>query len=75
MTARSRPVPPRIDAVDPDMARVFAAKSGMERLRIAHEAWAQARERLIAFLTAEHPEWNPTEVRQQVAKRLLSGSD
>ena len=75
MTARPRPVPPRIDAVDPDMARVFAAMSGMERLRIADKAWAQARERLIAFLTAEHPDWSPTEVRRQVARRLLSGSD
>jgi len=34
------------------MAKVFGEKSGMERLRIAQEASAQARERLIAFLTA-----------------------
>jgi hypothetical protein len=61
--------------VDPDIATVFAAKSGMERLRIAHEAWVQARERLTAFLTAEHPEWDPAEVRRQVARRLLRGSD
>jgi lauroyl/myristoyl acyltransferase len=75
VTAWPRPVPPRIDAVDPDMAKVFGEKSGMERLRIAHEAWAQARERLIAFLTAEHPEWDPEQVRQEVARRLLGGSD
>lgn len=75
MTARPRPVPPRVEAVDPDMARVFAAKSGMERLRIAHEAWAHARERLIAFLAAEHPEWDPLEVKRQAAQRLLRGSD
>ncbi|HET7874770.1 MAG TPA: hypothetical protein VFN71_04525, partial [Methylomirabilota bacterium] len=68
-------VPPRIDAVDPNMAKVFKAKSGMDRLRIAHEAWAQTRERLMAFLAAEHPEWGAAELRQQVAKRLLSGSD
>jgi len=57
------------------MAKVFGEKSGMERLRIAHEAWAQARERLIAFLTAEHPKWNPEQVRQEVARRLLGGSN
>ncbi len=57
------------------MAKVFAEKSGMERLRIAHEAWAQARERLTAFLTAEHPDWDAEQVRQEVARRLLSGSD
>ena len=70
-----RPVPPRLDAVDPDMAKVFKAKSGMDRLRIAHEAWTLARERLTAFLGAEHPKWGVTELRQQVAKRLLSGSE
>ena len=75
MTARPRPVPARIDAVDPAMAKVFAAKSGMERLRIAHDAWAQARERLIDFLTAEHPEWDREKVRQEVARRFLGGSD
>ncbi len=75
MTAQPRPVPPRIDAVDPDMAKVFGEKSGMERLRIAHEAWAQARERLIAFLTAENPKWDPEQVRKEVARRLLGGSD
>ena len=57
------------------MAKVFAEKSSMERLRIAHEAWAQARERLIAFLTAEHPEWDPERVRHEVARRFLGGSD
>jgi hypothetical protein len=57
------------------MAKVFATKSGMERLRIAHEAWAQARERLVAFLTAEHPEWTAERVRQEVARRFLGGSD
>ena len=57
------------------MVKVFEAKSGMDRLRIAHEAWAQARERLTAFLAAEHPEWGATELREQVAKRLLSGSE
>jgi hypothetical protein len=56
------------------MAKVFEAKSGMDRLQIAHEAWTQARERLTAFLAAEHPEWGATELRQQVAKRLLSES-
>jgi len=75
VTAQPRPVPPRIDAVDPDMAKVFGEKSGMERLRIAHEAWAQARERLIAFLTAENPKWDPEQVRKEVARRLLGGSD
>lgn len=66
--------PRRIEVVDEEVARVLRAKSGMDRLRLAHEAWRLARERLIAFLSAHHPEWNPEEVRREVAKRLAHGS-
>ena len=44
--------------------------SGMERLWLAHEAWELARDRLTAFLSAQHPEWGRDEVRHAVAKRL-----
>ena len=60
----------QIEIVDPDVARVLRDKSGMERLRLAHEAWELARDRLTAFLSARHPEWDREEVRKQVAKRL-----
>ena len=60
----------RLDMVDAEVARVLRAKSGMERLRLAHEAWELAWERLVAFLSAQHPDWEREEVRGQVAKRL-----
>ena len=60
----------RLDIVDHDVARVLRGKSGMERLRLAHEAWELARERLAAFFSAQHPEWERDEVGRQVAKRL-----
>jgi hypothetical protein len=60
----------RLDIVDTEVARVLRAKSGMERLRLAHEAWELARERLTAFLSAEHPDWEQEAVRREVAKRL-----
>lgn len=60
----------QIEIVDPDVARALRDKSGMERLRLAHEAWELARNRLTAFLSARHPEWDREEVRKQVAKRL-----
>ena len=60
----------QIEIVDPDVARALRDKSGMERLRLAHEAWELARDRLTAFLSARHPEWDREEVRKQVAKRL-----
>jgi hypothetical protein len=60
----------RLDIVDRGVAGVLRSKSGMERLRLAHEAWELARDRLAAFFSAQHPEWARDEVRRQVAKRL-----
>ena len=68
-------MPPQVDAgrieiVDWDVAAVLRRKSGMERLRLAHEAWELARDRLAAFIGARHPELSQEEVQRQVAKRL-----
>jgi hypothetical protein len=64
------PPHPRIEAVDAALAAVLRAKSGTERLRLAHEAWELARDRLMAFLRARHPEWSEDVLRKQVARRL-----
>lgn len=83
MTRASKPQPgassralemERIEVVDHALAAVLRAKPGMERLRLAHEAWELARERLAAFLSARHPEWDREEVGRQVAKRLAHES-
>ncbi|HEU5320091.1 MAG TPA: hypothetical protein VFX28_04765, partial [Methylomirabilota bacterium] len=56
------------------VARALRAKSGMERLRLAHETWELVRDRLTAYLAAGHPEWSATEIRRQVAARLRHDS-
>lgn len=71
MTPRLTREPARLEAVDPQVARVLRAKTGMERLRLAHEAWELARDRLTAFLAARHGDWEPGRVRLEVARRLL----
>lgn len=48
--------------------------SGVDRLRLAHEAWDLVRQRLTAFLSAKHPDWSVEEVRKEVAKRLAHES-
>jgi hypothetical protein len=58
------------DRPDPVVARVLREKSGMERLRLAHEAWELARDRLTAFVQARHPDWDTDRIRQEVAARL-----
>ena len=62
--------PARIEHLDPEVARILRGKSGMERLRLAHEAWELARDRLTAFFRARHPDWTSDRVRQEVATRL-----
>jgi hypothetical protein len=60
----------RIEVVDPDVAATLRARSGAERLRLAHEAWELARHRLVVFLAWRHPEWTVERVAREVAKRL-----
>lgn len=64
----------RTDMIHPLVAAILRRKSGMERLRLAHEEWALTRDRLTAFLASRHPEWDTAEVGRQVAKRFLGGS-
>jgi len=59
-----------VERLDPEVARILRGKSGMERLRLAHEAWELARDRLTAFVRARHPDWSPDQIRHEVAKRL-----
>ena len=66
--------PRRIEVVDDNVARILRGMSGMDRLRLAHEAWELARQRLTAFVSANHPEWSVEEVRKEVARRLAHES-
>lgn len=58
------------ERLDPEVAKILKAKSGMERLRLAHEAWELTRDRLTAFLRARHPDWTADRIRREVAARL-----
>jgi hypothetical protein len=66
------PTVERVEAVHPEVARALRAKSGMERLRLAHETWEMVRDRLAAYLAARHPDWRREEIQRHVARRLLS---
>ena len=64
----------QIDMVDPRVATILRAMSGMERLRLAHDLWELTRDRLAAFLRSYHPEWDKAELQRRVADWLLHGS-
>jgi hypothetical protein len=58
------------EQLDPEVVKILRGMSGMERLRLAHDAWELARDRLTAFFVRARPEWSPERIRQEVAARL-----
>ena len=60
-----------LEVVHPRVAIALRTKSGSERLRLAHESWELARERVSAFFAATHPDWDAARVAREVARRLL----
>lgn len=68
------PLPQELDVVDDAMARVYAAKSGAERLAIASGMFRSARDMLFAHLRTEHPEWSEERIQQEATHRLSHGA-
>jgi hypothetical protein len=73
MTAMAPLIEPSA-ALHPEVVRALRARSGMERLRLAHETWEMVRDRLAAFLADRHPSWSRDEIQRDVARRLLDDS-
>jgi hypothetical protein len=65
---------PVIEVMDDDMAAVFRAKTGLERLMIADAMYTRAREMLLSHLRFEHPDWNEQQVNREAARRLSHGA-
>jgi len=63
-----------IELIDDIMAKIFREKTPQQRLAIAFNLWASAREQLINYLQAEHPDWNMIRIQKEVAKRLSHGT-
>ena len=64
----------QIEVVDRHMARVLAAKTGAQRLRIASGMFSSARRMLVSALAAEHPDWDQRRVNREAARRLSHGA-
>ncbi|MFN5538024.1 MAG: hypothetical protein ACK5EN_21335, partial [Planctomyces sp.] len=58
------------DVIQPEMARVLAAKTESERLRIAWGMWRSARRMIERIVVAERPELSAVEVQTIVARRM-----
>jgi Rv0078B-related antitoxin len=66
--------PRNFEVLDDDMAQVFRAMTGAQRLQIASDLFRSARRMIASHLMAEHPDWDELRLRQEVAKRLSHGA-
>jgi hypothetical protein len=65
---------PSFEVIDDEMAKVWRAKTGEERLRIANRMFVFARRTLVTVVRNEHPDWDDSRVNQEACRRLLRGS-
>jgi len=69
------PVDPRnIEVIDEEMAAVFRAMTGAQRLKIASDMFSSARRMILSHLAAEHPDWDEQRLQQETARRLSHGA-
>jgi hypothetical protein len=66
--------PRNIEVVDDDMAEVFRAMTGAQRLKIASDLFASARRMIASHLAAEHPDWDERRIQEETARRLSHGA-
>ena len=62
------------EVLDDDMARVFRAMTGAERLKIASDMYRSARRMIASHLAAEHPDWDEQRLQEETARRLSHGA-
>jgi len=71
---RRLPRPEQIEAVDDEMARIYRAMSGAERLAVANGMFRSASSMLRSHLRAEHPDWSEQRVGKEAGRRLSRGA-
>lgn len=64
----------KIQRLDPEMAQMMRRKTGAERLQIADAMYRSARQMLLCYLRAEHPEWAEDAIVREAARRLSHGA-
>jgi hypothetical protein len=63
------------DVIDDDMAAVFRGMTPRERLRVAFGLWTSTRNMLESLLRSQHPDWDDSAVKAEVAKRMSHGAE
>jgi len=63
-----------VEIIDDLMAKVFKEKTPQQRLAIAFGMWTSAKKQMTNYLRSQHPEWDETMLKKEVAKRLSHGT-
>jgi len=74
MPPNHRPLPDRLDRIDDEMAAVFRAMSGAERLRIASGMFASTRRMILSHLRDQHADWDERRIQAEATRRLSHGT-
>ena len=64
----------RIEVMSEEVATLMRTKTGAERLEIASKLFSSARKMLIAFLRAQHPDWDDHQIEREASHRLSHGA-
>lgn len=64
-----------LEIVDDDMAAVFRGMTPRERLRVAFGLWTSTRNMLESLLRSQHPDWDDSAIKAEVAKRMSHGAE
>ena len=73
---KQRPIDPRnIEVLDDRVAAILRQKTPAERIAMVGECNRTVRSVIAGRLKYEHPTWTEEQIQQEVARRMLGGSD
>ncbi|MDH4155331.1 MAG: hypothetical protein OEV01_16255 [Nitrospira sp.] len=64
----------QIEVLDQAMADVLRHKTPAQRLQVGFALWDSTKRMLTAHLSAEHPDWTPKRISQEVVRRMSHGA-
>jgi hypothetical protein len=74
--SRMRTIDPRnIEVVDDRVAEILRKKTPAERIAMVGECNRTVRSVIAGRLKHEHPTWTEEQIQQEVARRMLGGSN
>ncbi len=63
-----------IEPIDEGIANVLRRKSGAQRLEIVGSLFRSTRRMIETSIRSNHPDWDETRIRREVAARIAGGT-